>query len=277
MNELYEKMLSAYDQSTDTARRNAVYEVSQQIVLAGLADGGFFDKAAFYGGTCLRIFHGLNRFSEDMDFTLLKEDNSFYFEHYFQPIIDQFALVGRKVEINKNKKEKKIFGKVESAFLKDNTDVYDLSFQTEKSIRVKIEVDTIPPLKFTTEQRLLLQPKSFMTRCVTLPDLFAGKMHALAFRVWKNRIKGRDWYDFEWYVRNGIPLDWNHLQERIRQFNGQEMTLEEFKATLRERLSGTDINRVKEDVLPFLNNPGELDIWSNDYFLLLADQMKIHE
>ena len=275
MNELYEKMLSAYDQSTDTARRNAVYEVSQQIVLAGLADGGFFDKAAFYGGTCLRIFHGLNRFSEDMDFTLLKEDNSFHFEHYFQPIIDQFALVGRKVEIKK--KEKKSFGKVESAFLKDNTDVYDLSFQTEKSIRVKIEVDTIPPLKFTTEQKLLLQPKSFMTRCVTLPDLFAGKMHALAFRVWKNRIKGRDWYDFEWYVRNGIPLDWNHLQERIRQFNGQEMTLEEFKTILRERLSGTDISRVKDDVLPFLNNPGELDIWSNDYFLLLANQMKIHE
>ena len=275
MNELYEKMLSAYDQSTDTARRNAVYEVSQQIVLAGLADGGFFDKAAFYGGTCLRIFHGLNRFSEDMDFTLLKEDNSFHFEQYFQSIIDQFALVGRKVEIKK--KEKKSFGKVESAFLKDNTDVYDLSFQTEKSIRVKIEVDTIPPLKFTTEQKLLLQPKSFMTRCVTLPDLFAGKMHALAFRVWKNRIKGRDWYDFEWYVRNGIPLDWNHLQERIRQFNGQEMTLEEFKTTLRERLSGTDINRVKEDVLPFLNNPGELDIWTNDYFLLLADQMKIQE
>ena len=275
MNELYEKMLSAYDQSTDTARRNAVYEVSQQIVLAGLADGGFFDKAAFYGGTCLRIFHGLNRFSEDMDFTLLKEDNSFHFEHYFQPIIDQFALVGRKVEIKK--KEKKSFGKVESAFLKDNTDVYDLSFQTEKSIRVKIEVDTIPPLKFTTEQKLLLQPKSFMTRCVTLPDLFAGKMHALAFRVWKNRIKGRDWYDFEWYVRNGIPLDWNHLQERIRQFNGQEMTLEEFKTTLCERFSGTDINRVKEDILPFLNNPGELDIWTNDYFLLLADQMKIQE
>ena len=116
-----------------------------------------------------------------------------------------------------------------------------------------------------------------MTRCVTLSDLFAGKMHALAFRVWKNRIKGRDWYDFEWYVRNGIPLDWTHLQERIRQFNGQEMTLEEFKTTLRERLSGTDINRVKEDVLPFLNNPGELDIWTNDYFLLLADQMKIQE
>ena len=260
MNELYEKMLSAYDQSTDTARRNAIYEVSQQIVLAGLADGGFFDKAAFYGGTCSRIFHGLNRFSEDMDFTLLKEDSSFNFVQYFQPVIDQFALVGRKVE---------------SAFLKDTTDVYDVSFLTERSIKVKIEVDTVPPLKFATEQKILLQPKSFLTRCVTLPDLYAGKMHALVFRAWKNRIKGRDWYDFEWYVRNGIPLDWDHLHERILQFNGQEVTLGEFKSTLRDRLGSADITRVKEDVLPFLDNPGELDIWSNDYFLQLADMMKI--
>lgn len=273
MNELYEKMLSAYDQSTETARRNAIYEVSQQIVLAGLADGGFFDKAAFYGGTCLRIFHGLNRFSEDMDFTLLKEDSSFNFEQYFQPVIDQFALVGRKVEIKK--KDKKSFGKVESAFLKDTTDVYDISFQTERSIKVKIEVDTVPPLKFATEQKILLQPKSFLTRCVTLPDLYAGKMHALVFRAWKSRIKGRDWYDFEWYVRNGIPLDWNHLHERILQFNGQEMTLDEFKSALQDRLGSADISRVKEDVLPFLNNPGELDIWSNDYFLQLADMMII--
>ncbi len=273
MNELYEKMLSAYDQSTDSARRNAIYEVSQQIVLAGLADGGFFNKAAFYGGTCLHIFHGLNRFSEDMDFTLLKEDSSFNFEQYFQPVIDQFALVGRKVEIKK--KDKKSFGKVESAFLKDTTDVYDISFQTERSIKVKIEVDTVPLLKFATEQKILLQPKSFMTRCVALPDLYAGKMHALVFRAWKNRIKGRDWYDFEWYVRNGIPLDWNHLHERILQFNGQEMTLDEFRSALRGRLGRADISRVKEDVLPFLNNPGELNIWSNDYFLQLADMMKI--
>jgi len=273
MNALYEKMLSAYDQSTNTAKRNAVFEVSQQLVLAGLADGGFFDKAAFYGGTCLRIFHGLNRFSEDLDFTLLKEDPAFNFEQYFQPIIQQFALVGRTVEIKK--KDKKGFGKVESAFLKDNTDVYDISFQTEKSIKVKIEVDTVPPLRFSTEQKLLLQPKSFMTRCVTLPDLFAGKMHALVYRAWKQRVKGRDWYDFEWYVRNGVPLDFGHLQERILQFNGKEITLEEFMASLRQRLSSADISKVKEDVLPFLNNPRELDIWSNDYFLQLADMMKV--
>ena len=273
MNELYEKMLSAYDQSTETARRNAIYEVSQQIVLAGLADGGFFDKAAFYGGTCLRIFHGLNRFSEDMDFTLLKEDSSFNFEQYFQPVIDQFALVGSKVEIKK--KDKKCFGKVESAFLKDTTDVYDISFQTERSIKVKIEVDTVPPLKFATEQKILLQPKTFLTRCMVLPDLYAGKMHALVFRAWKSRIKGRDWYDFEWYVRNGIPLDWNHLHERILQFNGQEMTLDEFRSALGGRLGSADISRVKEDVIPFLNNPDELDIWSNEYFMQLAEMMKI--
>jgi len=273
MNALYEKMLSAYDQSTDQARRNAIYEVSQQIVLAGLADGGFFNKAAFYGGTCLRIFHGLNRFSEDMDFTLLKPEESFNFEQYFQPIIDQFALVGRSVEITK--KDKKTFGKVESAFLKDSTDVYDISFRTERSIKVKIEVDTVPPMKFSTEQKLLLLPKSFMTRCVTLPDLFAGKMHALVFRNWKNRVKGRDWYDFEWYVRNGIALDFSHLQERILQFNGKEMNTDDFMIALKERLATTDINRVKEDVAPFLNNPQELEIWSNDYFLQLADLMTI--
>lgn len=273
MNELYEKMLSVYDQSTNTARRNAIYEVNQQIVLAGLADGGFFDKAAFYGGTCLRICHGLNRFSEDMDFTLLKEDASFRFEQYFQPIIDQFALVGRNVEIQK--KDKKNFGKVVSAFLKDNTDVYNISFQTEKSIKVKIEVDTVPPLKFTTEQKILIDPKTFMIRCVTLPDLFAGKMHALVFRAWKNRIKGRDWYDYEWYVRNRIPMNWEHLKERILQFDGHEMSLEQFVSKLRERLSSADIEKVKEDVLPFLNNKSELDLWSNDYFLQLADMMKI--
>ena len=167
------------------------------------------------------------------------------------------------------------FGKVESAFLKDTTDVYDISFQTEKSIKVKIEVDTVPPLKFATEQKYLLQPKSFLTRCVALPDLFAGKMHALVFRTWQRRVKGRDWYDFEWYVRNGITLDWSHLHERILQFNGQDMTLEEFKSVLRGHLGNTDISRVKEDVLPFLGDPGELDIWSNDYFLQLADMMKI--
>lgn len=272
MNEVYQKMLSQYDMSTEQKKRNAIFEVNQQIVLAGLYHGGFFDNAAFYGGTCLRIFHGLQRFSEDMDFSLLKPDDNFDFKKYFQPIIDQFVIVGREVEITK--KDKRNFGKVESAFLKDTTDVYDISFRTEKSIKIKIEVDTQPPLEFSTEHKLLLQPYSFMTRCFTLPCLFAGKMHALVFRSWKNRVKGRDWYDFEWYVRNRVPLYFKHLQERIRQFNGLAVNQDEFLAMLKDKLATTNINHVKQDVMPFLKNPNELNIWSNEYFLQLSQMIE---
>ena len=271
-NEIYDNMLSAYGATTEQERRNAIFEVNQQVILAGLYNGGFFDVAAFYGGTCLRIIHGLQRFSEDMDISLLAPDDKFDFTKYFQPIIDEFAIVGREVEIKK--KDKKGFGKVESAFLKDNTDVYDVSFQTDKSIKIKIEVDTQPPLNFRTEQKLLLQPHSFMTRCFTLPDLFAGKMHALVYRGWKNRVKGRDWYDFEWYVRHNVPLDFAHLAERVRQFNNEEIGQEAFMAQLKDRLASANINQVKNDVLSFVRNPKELDIWSNDYFVQLADMVK---
>ena len=269
-NEIFDNMLSRYDITTEQHKRNAIFEVNQQMILAGLYAGGFFESAAFYGGTCLRIFHGLQRFSEDMDFSLLAQDDKFDFTKYFPAIIDAFTMVGLEVEIKK--KDKRNFGKVESAFLKDNTDVYDVTFQTEKSI--KIEVDTCPPLNFQTEQKLLLQPYSFMARCFTLPDLFAGKMHALVYRAWKNRVKGRDWYDFEWYVRHNIPLDFDHLAERCKKFNNEDITPELFKEKLIERLSTTDIKQVKEDVLPFVRNPKELDIWSNDYFVQLVGMMR---
>ena len=274
-NEIYDSMLSRYNLTTEQNKRSAIFEVNQQVILAGLYNGGFFESAAFYGGTCLRIFHGLQRFSEDMDFSLLAQDEAFDFSKYFQPIVDTFALMGREVEIKK--KDKKNFGKVESAFLKDNTDVYDVMFQTEKSIKIKIEVDTCPPLFFKTEQKLLLQPHSLMTRCYTLPDLFAGKMHALVYRAWKNRVKGRDWYDFEWYVRHNVPLDFAHLAARCRQFNNEDITPELFKEKLRERLATADIRQVKEDVFPFVRNPKELDIWSNDYFVQLAGMVRMEE
>lgn len=271
-NEIYDNMLSAYGVTTEQERRNAIFEVNQQVILAGLYAGGFFDVAAFYGGTCLRIFHGLQRFSEDMDFSLLAPDDKFDFTKYFQPIIDEFAIVGREVEIKK--KDKKGFGKVESAFLKDNTDVCDVSFQTDKSIKIKIEVDTQPPLNFRTEQKLLLLPYSFMTRCFVLPDLFAGKMHALVYRAWRNRVKGRDWYDFEWFVRHNVPLGFAHLAERTLQFNNEVIERDTFMAQLKERLASANMNQVKGDVLPFVKNPKELDIWSNDYFVQLVDMIK---
>lgn len=271
-NAIYENMLSSYDLSSEQQKRNAIFEVNQQVILAGLYNGGFFDAASFYGGTCLRIFYGLGRFSEDMDFSLLTPDDKFDFTKYFQPIIDEFTLVGRDVEIKK--KDKRNFGRIESAFLKDNTDVYNISFQTDRSINIKIEIDTRPPLKFRTEQKLLLLPHSFMTRCFTLPDLFAGKMHALVYRSWKNRVKGRDWYDFEWYVRHDTPLNFTHLAERIIQFNNEVIDKETFLNQLKEKLASANMNQVKSDVLPFVKNPKELDIWSNDYFIRLADMIR---
>ena len=269
---IFEDMLSRYDTSSSESMRNAIYEIIQQITLAGLQRGGFFDKAAFYGGTCLRIFHGLRRFSEDMDFTLLKKNEYFNIEDYFPAIISEFQSLGREVTITK--KDKKNFGKVESAFLKDNTEVYNLSFQTEKSYKIKIEIDKYPPLGFKTEPKLLLQPFSFYTRTLTLPDLYAGKMHALIFRSWGNRVKGRDWYDFEWYVRNEIKLDFSHFKERALEFNGLDITKDEFMRLLKNRLAETNIEMVKRDVRPYLIDPSEIEIWSNDYFLQLADMIK---
>lgn len=270
--DVYEGMLSAYNPVTEQQKRNAVFEVNQQVILAGLYNGGFFDVAAFYGGTCLRIFHNLQRFSEDMDFSLLAPDRNFDFSRYFQPIIDEFSIVGRKVEIRK--KDKKNFGKVESAFLKDHTDVYDVSFQTDKSIKIKIEVDTQPPLNFRTEQKLLLQPSSFMARCFVLQDLFADKMHALVYRAWKNRVKGRDWYDFEWYVRHKIPLGFTHLAERTLMLNNEVIDKESFIRKLKDKFREANIEQVKQDVVPFVRDTNELAIWSNEYFIELADRIE---
>jgi len=269
---IFDQMISGYNPLSKRDKLNATYEVMQQIALAGLYRGGFFSKAAFYGGTCLRIFHGMDRFSEDMDFSLLEPDTNFNIEDYFPDIINEFHASGKEVSLAK--KEKRTFGKVESAFLKDNTETYDLYFKTEKSVKIKIEVDTDPPLDFETEQKLILLPYSFMTRCYTLPNLFAGKVHALIFRNWKNRVKGRDWYDFEWYVRNGVPLNTSHLQSRIKQFNDLNLSREEVINLLIDRLSSTDIELVKRDVVPFIKNPDTITIWSNDYFRQLAGMLK---
>ena len=271
MSDIFEQMIAQHTIAGDNDRKNALYEVMQQVVLSGLYRGGFFKEAAFYGGTCLRIFHGLRRYSEDMDFSLLAKNPDFTLEPYFPAIIEEARLLGRTVTITK--KDKRTFGKVESAFLKDNTDVYNLTFQTEKALKIKIEVDVNPPLEFSTEQKLLMQPFSFTTRCFTLPDLYAGKMHALTFRAWKNRIKGRDWYDFEWYVRNRVSLDFEHLRVRTKEFNDIDLTKELFLELLKERISKADIDVVKADVIPYIIDKRELDIWSNDYFLQLADMI----
>jgi len=275
MKDIFDQMLSRYEIRTKDDEKNAKHEIMQQVALSGLYRAQFFDKAAFYGGTCLRIFHDLQRFSEDMDFSLLRKDKAFSIENYFNSVENEFKALGRKVEIHK--KNKKGRSQVESAFLKDRTDIYNIQFQTEPSIKIKIEVDTDPPLQFQTEHKLLLLPFSFMTRCFTLSGLFAGKMHAFLFRSWRNRVKGRDWYDFEWYIRNQIAIDFNHFLERTIQSESIEreiLTKTKLKSLLKEKIENTRIELVKADVSPFLKNPRDLEIWSTDYFLQLVDLIK---
>jgi predicted nucleotidyltransferase component of viral defense system len=275
MSNIFDQMLARYEIRTNDDYTNALHEVMQQIALAGLYRAGFFNKAAFYGGTCLRIFHQLQRFSEDMDFSLLQPDKHFKLEDFFEPITTEFKALGREVVINK--KEKRQHTNIESAFLKDDTAIYNIKFKTEQRVRIKLEVDVNPPSGFKTEHKLLLLPFSFMTRCYMLPDLYAGKMHALLYRNWKTRIKGRDWYDFEWYVRNNVPLDFNHFCERSDQFGSlqkDELTKNTFKELLKEKIGKISIDMVKRDVRPFIRNQEELDIWSTDYFIQLVDMIK---
>jgi len=275
---IFQQMLSRYPIYTKDDLNNATCEVMQQITLAGLYRGSFFDRAAFYGGTCLRIFYGLQRFSEDMDFSLLQVDEHFSLEHYFDPIIAEFKALGKEITIKK--KAKTTQTNVESAFLKENTSIYNLQFTTEKQIKIKIEVDTKPPPDFRTEHKLLLLPFSFMTRCYSLSDLYAGKMSAFLFRNWRNRVKGRDWYDFEWYVRNDIPLNLNHFKRRAAQINAlgdKEFTQDIFKKKLREKIEKTDIGAVKNDVRPFLKTPQVIEIWSTAYFLQLVDRVRFEK
>lgn len=275
---LFDQMLSRYEISTNDDYRNALHEVMQQVALAGLYRNGFFDKAAFYGGTCLRIFHKVERFSEDMDFSLLEPNILFTLEDYFDSIKNEFKLLGRDIIINKKVKQKD--SNIDSAFLKEDTEIFDLKFSTEKNIKIKLEVDTNPPLGFETESKLLILPFSFMTRCYTLPNLYAGKMHALIFRSWKTRVKGRDWYDFEWYVRNNIKLNFNHFLMRVEQFGSLkdvELDKESFKKILKDKILNTNIELVKDDIRPFIKDITILNIWSIDYFCQLVDMIIFEE
>ena len=266
-----EQMLERYPRDTDAAVTHALREVMQEIALAGLNRGGFFAKAAFYGGTCLRIFYGLPRFSEDLDFSLLTANPSFTFAPYFKTLRDEFAAFGFDVDIVE--KPRAATSDIASAFLKKTSSIYDLTVAGEKILKIKFEVDTDPPLGFCTEQKLLIQPYSFYVKCFALPDLFVGKAHALLFRKWKNRAHGRDWFDFEWYIRKGTPLNLLHLSERARQsghWSDGDMSPEQFMDLLRTRIQSLDVDSVRKEVSHFVRDTTQLKIWSRDYFLQLA-------
>ena len=271
---IFETMLAQREVCSQQDELLAIREIVQQITLAGLARCGFFKHAAFYGGTCLRIFHGLPRFSEDMDFSLLSPDKDFQLENYFDGIHDIFRSMGLNIELSR--KQKRHVSAIQSAFLKSDTTQYDLRLERGRLIKVKLEVDTSPPLRFDTEWNELSLPETFPVRCFTLPCLFAGKLHALIYRAWGHRVKGRDWYDFEWYVKNNVPLHFKHFTERARNIgDNAPANAEQMLSELRERIQKVHISDVKLDVEPFIKDYHSMDAWSTAYFMDLAQQMVI--
>jgi predicted nucleotidyltransferase component of viral defense system len=201
---MIKEWLNEYKPKNNQEAEQALREIIQEIALFGLQQSGFFEVAAFYGGTALRIFHGLPRFSEDLEFSLLSPVENFSLQPYINGMVEQLKALGIDVTVKEKIKTQQT--NVDSAFLKTNTEWKELVLKDvipqEKlgmrpEIKIKLEVDTKPPRGFVTEQKLLLKPASFYVSIFTLPDLFAGKMHALLFRKWKNRVKGRDWFDLE--------------------------------------------------------------------------------
>ncbi len=279
--------IAEYQPKTADDYKQALREIMQQLTLAGLSRSGFFSKAAFYGGTALRIFYGLDRFSEDLDFSLLQEDENFNLEYYLKFVEDEFLAQGMVVTIKT--KHKSVVSAVESAFLKSETfwgeliletSVPGLGIKQNIGLKIKIEVDTKPPLGFETEEKLLLKPYSFYVKCFVLEDLFAGKMHALLFRKWGNNVKGRDWYDLEWYIKKGINLNLQHFLSRARDssdWSKETISESEFKKLLTTRIENLNIEIAKKDVERFIQNPKVLQIWSKQYFLDLIKMLKVKE
>lgn len=281
---MIKEWLEEYNPQNEEEILSALREIMQEITLAALSRTNFFEKAAFYGGTALRIFYGLDRFSEDLDFSLLTPDINFSLEPYFKAILDEFISVGLTVSITEKKKTEK--QAIDSAFLKAETIWKEIILQdiiketgvrSNKTLKVKIEVDRQPPLHFQTEEKLLIRPFSFYVKCFTKPSLFAGKMHALLFRKWIKRVKGRDWYDLEWYIRKGIPLDVNHFLTRARDtddWQEDSITSEQIVVLLENKIAAVSFSSIKEDIRRFIKDDDILEIWSPEYFTQLVDKMK---
>jgi len=280
-------MLSRYDCQSFNDYINALREILQEVALLGLWRGKFFDKAAFYGGTALRVLYGLDRFSEDMDFSLLEPMEGFDIAVYAAFLKKECEAFGFDVRFEKI--EKSFQSPVQSAFLKANTRKQLLVIETAEEIiqaipkgkllKIKIEVDTDPPKGFKTETSYILLPIPFAVRAYSLPDLFAGKMHAILCRRWTTRIKGRDWYDLVWYAANHPQLHLFHLEQRMRQtldWQGKEpLNKGTFSNLLSEEIKNLDIDRSRKEVEPFVRIPENLSVWSHEFFLNVASRIEI--
>ena len=146
-------------------------------------------------------------------------------------------------------------------------------------LKIKLEVDTDPPPGFDTEVRYILQPIPFAVRTYTLPDLFAGKMHAVLCRRWRNRSKGRDWYDLVWYAANYPKLNLPHLEQRMRQSGHWSKPIPlfagHFKDLINEAIENLDVKQIRKEVEPFVKEPDQLQIWSRKFFREVVERIQV--
>jgi predicted nucleotidyltransferase component of viral defense system len=274
MNETVKGMLAAYLCKSVEDQERALREIIQEIALLGLWRAKFFEHAAFYGGTALRMLYGLDRFSEDLDFTLLAPDSSFTIATYEKAIARELAAFDFDVTVER--KVKNLETPIDSAFIKANTLVHLLKigapWKTQKSriMKVKLEVDTQPPPAFATEVLPHFRPIPFSIKTLTMPDLLAGKLHALLFRERTANPKGRDWYDLLWYVGRGTPVHLAHLEARARQSGHWQgsatLTRGALGKLLEDKLASTDIEALKADVRPFVRDQARLEAWTPELF-----------
>lgn len=287
MNNIIEQMIGRYEPASLYDRKNAMKEVIQEIVLCGLSRADFFKKAAFYGGTALRVFYGLDRFSEDLDFSLLKPDPVFELSAYFPALKKEAEAFGLRVDISEKEKNKK--SNIQSAFLKGNTKEHLLKFYSDESllssvpsnevIKIKFEIDTDPPAYAGFEHRYRLQPAPYEISLYDAPSLFAGKVHAVICRAWQSRVKGRDLYDYVFYLSQGIPVNLRHLNARLVQsgYMGSDLRCTEkcIKDILYDRFADIDYEQAKEDVLPFIKDSSSLKLWNREFFRQITGGLKI--
>lgn len=286
MNTAIKNMLGKYDCQTRDDYQNALKEILQELALLGLWRAKFFEHAAFYGGTALRILYGLDRFSEDLDFSLLAPSADFKLTPYLTAIDAELSSMGFSVEVSE--KSKTTQTPIESAFIKAGTKEHLIKIAVPDSLvesigkndalKIKIEIDTDPPAGFQTEAMTLLQPIPFSVVTYKEPDLFAGKLHAILQRAWQGRVKGRDYYDFVWYTGRGTPVRLAHLEQRLRQTGGwtkaKAMTLKDLHELLLEKFNMVDFAQAKADIRPFIKDPDSLALWSREFFESLVPRVK---
>jgi predicted nucleotidyltransferase component of viral defense system len=283
-----ETMLEQYNCQSMNDYRNALQEIIQEIVLLGLSRSGFFQRAAFYGGTALRIFYKLNRYSEDLDFSMLSENKEFNWKDYLPNVQNELASYGFELAVEP--KIKSFDSQIHSAFVKGDTAVQLVKilppemkvpgYFNREYLRIKLEVDTAPPEGANYEVKYQLLPIPYSVQIFDKPSLFAGKVHALLCRNWATRIKGRDFYDYIWYLSQQVPLNLRHLEIRMLQSkhleSGMRLDSNDLLQKLIERFSKVDLEQAKKDVLPFLKNTKELELWSQEFFITVTkEKLKI--